>query len=80
MQNSNGLREVVAVGFWRDNPALVQLLGLCPLLAVTTSVVNGLALGLATSSVLVVTNTVISIMRRALVPLVRIPLYVLVVA
>jgi electron transport complex protein RnfE len=80
MQNSNGLREVVAVGFWRDNPALVQLLGLCPLLAVTTTVVNGLALGLATSSVLVVTNTVISLMRRALVPLVRIPLYVLIVA
>ena len=80
MQNSNGLRDVVAVGFWRDNPALVQLLGLCPLLAVTTSVVNGLALGLATSSVLVVTNTVVSMMRRALVPLVRIPLYVLIVA
>ena len=80
MQNSNGLRDVVAVGFWRDNVALVQLLGLCPLLAVTTSVVNGLALGLATTAVLVVTNTLISLMRRALVPLVRIPLYVLIIA
>jgi electron transport complex protein RnfE len=82
MQNSNGLRlrDVVAIGFWRDNVALVQLLGLCPLLAVTTSVVNGLALGLATTAVLAVTNTAVSMMRRALVPLVRIPLYVLIVA
>jgi electron transport complex protein RnfE len=80
MQNSNGLRHVVAIGFWRNNAALVQLLGLCPLLAVTTSVVNGLALGLATTSVLAVTNAAISMMRRALVPHVRIPLYVLIIA
>jgi electron transport complex protein RnfE len=80
MQNNNDLRDVVAIGFWRNNVALVQLLGLCPLLAITTSVVNGLALGLATTSVLAVTNTAISMMRRALIPLVRIPLYVLMIA
>ena len=80
MQNSNGLRDLVADGFWRNNPVLVQLLGLCPLLAVTTSVVNGLALGLATAAVLVVTNTVTSMLRRALVPAARIPLYVLIIA
>ena len=80
MQNNNDLRDVVADGFWRNNPVLVQLLGLCPLLAVTTSAVNGLALGLATTAVLVVTNTVVSAMRRVLIPLVRIPLYVLIIA
>jgi electron transport complex protein RnfE len=80
MKNSNSVRDVVAIGFWRNNVALVQLLGLCPLLAVTTSVVNGLALGLATTGVLAITNTVISMMRRALIPLVRIPLFVLIIA
>jgi len=80
MQPNNDLRTVVATGFWRNNVVLVQLLGLCPLLAVTTSVVNGLALGLATTGVLTVTNTVISMMRRALIPFVRIPLFVLIIA
>lgn len=67
-------------GLWRNNAALVQLLGLCPLLAVTTTVVNGLTLGLATAGVVTATNTVISLMRRALVPVVRIPLFVLIIA
>jgi electron transport complex protein RnfE len=80
MQNSNDPRDSAATGFWRNNVALVQLLGLCPLLAVTTSLVNGLALGLATAAVLMVTNTLLATMRRALLPIVRIPLYVLIVA
>ena len=67
-------------GFWRNNPALVQLLGLCPLLAVTTSVVNGLMLGLATAAVLLLTNVSISLIRSALLPVVRIPLFVLIIA
>jgi len=67
-------------GFWRSNPALVQLLGLCPLLAVTTSVVNGLMLGLATAAVLLLTNVSISVIRGALLPVVRIPLFVLIIA
>jgi electron transport complex protein RnfE len=69
-----------SAGFWRNNPALVQLVGLCPLLAVTTTVVNGLMLGLATLVVLLATNTLVSLMRRALVPVVRIPLFVLIIA
>jgi electron transport complex protein RnfE len=80
MQSNNGLRTVVATSFWRNNMALVQMLGLCPLLAITTSVVNGLALGLATAGVLTLTNTVIAMMRRALIPFVRIPLFVLIIA
>jgi electron transport complex protein RnfE len=67
-------------GLWRNNAALVQLLGLCPLLAVTTTFVNGLMLGLATAAVLLLTNIAISSMRAALVPVVRIPLFVLIIA
>jgi electron transport complex protein RnfE len=67
-------------GLWRNNPAMVQLLGLCPLLAVTTTLVNGLMLGLATAAVLLLTNISISAMRSALVPVVRIPLFVLIIA
>ena len=67
-------------GLWKNNPALVQLLGLCPLLAVTTTFVNGLLLGLATAAVLLLTNISISLLRGALVAAVRIPLFVLIIA
>ena len=76
----SNVRTAIGDGLWRNNAALVQMLGLCPLLAVTTTVVNGLTLGVATAGVVTVTNTVISIMRRALVPVVRIPLFVLIIA
>ena len=79
MQNSNDQRALFATAFWRDNVALVQLLGLCPLLAVTTSVVNGLALGLASAAVLVVSNAIVATTRRALLPAARVPLYLLIV-
>jgi len=65
---------------WRENPALVHVLGICPLLAVTTSVVNGLALGLATTAVIVATNTLVSMTRRWLVPALRILIFVLIIA
>jgi electron transport complex protein RnfE len=71
---------MLGAGLWRNNIALVQLLGLCPLLAVTTTVVNGLALGLATTAVLTVTNAAVSAMRGVLVTAVRIPLFVLIIA
>jgi electron transport complex protein RnfE len=70
----------MATGLWGNNAALVQLLGLCPLLAVTTTVVNGLTLGLATAAVLTATNTAVSLVRKSLVPVVRIPLFVLIIA
>lgn len=76
----NSVSSAFGEGLWRNNAALVQMLGLCPLLAVTTTVVNGLTLGLATAAVVTVTNIVISLMRRALVPVVRIPLFVLIIA
>jgi electron transport complex protein RnfE len=73
-------RKLATNGLWSDNPALVQLLGICPLLAITTSLVNGLALGLATTAVIVATNTTISLTRRWLLPAVRILVFVLVIA
>ena len=67
-------------GLWRDNPGLVQLLGLCPLLAVTTTLVNGLGLGLATLLVLTLSNGLVSATRRWIVAEIRIPIYVLIIA
>jgi electron transport complex protein RnfE len=65
---------------WRNNVAFAQLLGLCPLMATTTSLVNGLALGLASAAVIVVGSTLLSLLRAALVPAVRLPLTLLVLA
>lgn len=67
-------------GLWDNNPGLVQLLGLCPLLAVTTNTVNGLGLGLATMCVLVITNTLVSLIRHQIPRNIRIPLFVLIIA
>ncbi|MDJ0709751.1 MAG: electron transport complex subunit E [Woeseiaceae bacterium] len=67
-------------GLWRDNPGLVQLLGLCPLLAVTSTFVNGLGLGVATLCVLVVSNGLVSATRRWIRSEIRIPIYVLIIA
>lgn len=67
-------------GLWDQNPGLVQLLGLCPLLAVTTSFVNGLGLGLATIFVLSCSNLLVSATRRFIRSEIRIPMYVLIIA
>lgn len=67
-------------GLWHNNPGIVQLLGLCPLLAVTNTIVNALGLAVATLFVLTASNTIVSITRRALQPEIRIPAYVLVIA
>ena len=71
---------IVRDGLWTNNPALVQVLGLCPTLAVSSSVVNGLGLGLATVMVLVATNVIISLVANLVRPEVRIPVYILVIA
>lgn len=65
---------------WRDNMALAQLLGLCPLLAVTTTVVNGLALGLASAAVLVILSTAMAALKGALTPAARVPIALLILA
>ena len=67
-------------GLWHKNAALVQMVGLCPLLAVTTSVVNGFSLGLATLFVLLTSNLLISALRPLLFHALRIPFFVLIIA
>lgn len=67
-------------GLWKNNPALVQLLGLCPLLAVTGTVVNGLGLGLATTLVLLGSNITVSLVRNFVPNEIRIPIFVMVIA
>ncbi|RZF92607.1 electron transport complex subunit E [Pseudoalteromonas sp. N1230-9] len=67
-------------GMWANNPALVQLLGLCPLLAVTSTVTNALGLGLATLLVLVGSNVTVSIVRNWVPKDIRIPVFVMIIA
>lgn len=72
--------ELARDGLWRRNQALAALLGLCPLLAVSTSLVNGLALGLATTAALVVSSGLISVFRHLILKEARLPLFVLIIA
>lgn len=74
------LLERFKAGLWYDNPGLVQLLGLCPLLAVTSTFINGLGLGIATLSVMIVSNALVSASRRWIRPEIRVPIYVLIIA
>ena len=67
-------------GMWKNNPALVQLLGLCPLLAVTATLINGLGLGLATTLVLIGSNVTVSLVRNVVRNEIRIPVFVMVIA
>jgi electron transport complex protein RnfE len=78
--NDPGYSHILKEGLWTNNPGLVQLLGLCPLLAVTTTVINGLGLGLATTLTLVASNVIVSLIRKLVRPEVRIPVFVLVIA
>ncbi|MFO7603269.1 MAG: electron transport complex subunit E [Gammaproteobacteria bacterium] len=71
---------IIKDGLWKNNPALVQILGLCPLLAVTNTVVNALGLGLATLLTLVASNVTVSMIRHYVRPEVRIPVFVLIIA
>jgi len=77
---TSSLVNQLRVGLWKDNPGLVQLLGLCPLLAVTTTFVNGLGLGIATLFVLACSNVLVSATRRWIRHDIRIPIYVLIIA
>ncbi len=72
--------EIAYDGLWGNNVTFVQILGLCPTLAVTNSLINGLGMGLATALVLASSNTLISAVRHVIRPDVRIPVYVLVIA
>jgi electron transport complex protein RnfE len=73
-------RQIIADGIWQQNTGLVVLLGLCPLLAVSATVINAIGLGLATTLTLVCSNLAVSLSRRFLRPEIRIPAFVLIIA
>ncbi len=72
--------EIIKDGLWTNNPALVQVLGLCPLLAVTSTVVNAIGLGLATLMVLIGSNLAVSLIRNFVQESVRLPAFVMIIA
>lgn len=76
----NDVKSILINGLWKNNSALVQLLGMCPLLAVTSTATNALGLGLATTLVLTLTNASISAFRRWMPGEIRIPIYVMIIA
>lgn len=76
----NAIKQISLEGLWKNNPALVQLLGLCPLLAVSSSVINAFALGLATTMVLIGTNGLVSLIRNLVPNEIRIPVFVMIIA
>ncbi|HDZ3717734.1 TPA: electron transport complex subunit E [Vibrio cholerae] len=73
-------RTLMLNGMWNNNPALVQLLGLCPLLAVSSTVTNALGLGIATLLVLVGSNVTVSLVRDYVPKEIRIPVFVMIIA
>ncbi|MEM9532331.1 MAG: electron transport complex subunit E [Pseudomonadota bacterium] len=77
---SSSTRQIWADGLWQRNAGLVQLLGLCPLLAVTTHLAYGLGLGLATTAVMLVTSLTVSLLRGFIASEIRLAVYVLIIA
>lgn len=80
MAVKRSLSSTFTDGVWKNNPGLVQLLGLCPLLAVTSTFVNGLGLGIATLLVVTCSNVLVSATRKLIRAEIRIPMYVLIIA
>ncbi|MCR8923924.1 electron transport complex subunit E [Dasania sp. GY-MA-18] len=77
---SANYKEISFNGLWKNNPAIVQLLGLCPLLAVTGTVINGIGMGLATTFVLVTSNVCVSLIRNITSNAIRLPAFVMIIA
>ncbi len=78
--NAHQFREIARNGLWKQNPGLAQLLGLCPILAISTSMVNAVSLGLATILVMAVANLAISSLRNFIPYEIRIPVFILIIA
>lgn len=73
-------REIIVNGLWKNNPGLVQLLGLCPMLAVSNTVVNALGMSLATIFVMVVSGACVAAIRHVVRPEIRLPAFVMIIA
>lgn len=72
--------QIFKNGIFKENPIFVQLIGMCSTLAVTTSAINGIGMGLALTAVLVASNVVISLLRNIIPDKIRIPAYVVIIA
>ena len=79
-KNNNGFLKSLADGLFNNNPILVQLLGTCPTLAVTTSVYNAIGMGLSATAVLVMSNLLISLLRKFIPKQVRIASYIVIIS
>jgi len=73
-------KNIIYEGLWKNNPGFVQLLGLCPLLAVTSTFINALGLGIATTLILMASNVSVSLIRNIVTNEIRLPVFVLVIA
>ncbi len=73
-------KSIIRNGMWDNNPALIQLLGLCPMLAVSNTTINALGMGVATTVTLILTNLIVSLIRSWIRPEIRIPVFVLIIA
>ncbi len=80
MKDMGKLKGIVANGILNENPTFRLVLGMCPTLAITTSVTNGLGMGLAATFVLICSNVVISLLRNAIPDKIRIPSFIVVIA
>ena len=84
MSNENSMMsqcvERVKNGIFTENPTFVQMLGMCPTLAVTTSAINGMGMGLTTTVILIMSNFMIALLRKFIPDRVRIPAYIVIVA
>ncbi|MBR3297363.1 MAG: electron transport complex subunit RsxE, partial [Firmicutes bacterium] len=76
----NKYLERIYNGVIKENPTLVMMLGMCPVLAVSTRALNGIGMGLSTMAVLILSNVVISLLRKAIPDDVRLPAYIVIVA
>ncbi len=80
MSDQPSYKEIIHNGVWKQNTGLVQLLGMCPLLAVSTTAVNGISLGLATAIVMSMSNGAVSAIRNIVPNEIRIPVFILIIA
>jgi H+/Na+-translocating ferredoxin:NAD+ oxidoreductase subunit E len=78
--NAPASMEIFLKGVWKDNPVFVMLLGMCPVLAVTNSVINAIVMGVATTAVLILSNFLVSSLRNFIPKQVRIATYILIIA
>lgn len=78
--SSSNYGKITRDGLWDNNIAFVQILGLCPLLAVSSTATNGLGLGIATTLVLVASNMTVSLIRNVVRPEIRIPVFMIIIA